>query len=283
MVARHPRRPALAGARVGRGPGHRRSARAVLPVRAARPSPRCGRAAASTGGHAYYCYCTAERLQAARAEAEAAGGGWIYDRRCLSLTPEEIAEREAAREPRADPLPRAGRQDDVQRPGARAHRRSSNANDRGLRHPAIGRPADLPPLGRRATTWTWRSRTSSAATITSRTRRSRCCLPGARRADAGLRARAADPRSRQEAPEQAARRHVGDRVPSARDISPEAMVNFLALLGWSPGERPGDLHARRADRALRARGHQRRQRRLQSREARLVQRSNTSRGCPPTT
>ena len=53
----------------------------------------------------------------------------------------------------------------------------------------------------------------------------------------------------------------------------EAMVNFLALLGWSPGRRSGDLHARRADCALHARGHQRRQRRLQSREARLVQRT----------
>ena len=49
----------------------------------------------------------------------------------------------------------------------RAHRR--------LRHPPLRRPADVSPLGRRATTSTWRSRTSSAATITSRTRRSRCC------------------------------------------------------------------------------------------------------------
>ena len=30
-----------------------------------------------------------------REEAERAGGGWIYDRRCLSLTPEQIAEYEA--------------------------------------------------------------------------------------------------------------------------------------------------------------------------------------------
>ena len=53
------------------------------------------------GGHAYFCYCTTERLQAARAAAEAEGEGWIYDRRCLSLTSEQIAEREAAHEPRA--------------------------------------------------------------------------------------------------------------------------------------------------------------------------------------
>jgi glutamyl-tRNA synthetase len=53
------------------------------------------------GGHAYYCYCTTERLQQERAAAEASGGGWIYDRRCLSLTPDEIARNEAAQIPRA--------------------------------------------------------------------------------------------------------------------------------------------------------------------------------------
>jgi glutamyl-tRNA synthetase len=52
-------------------------------------------------GHGYYCYCNAERLNAARHEAEAAGGGWVYDRHCLSLTPEQIAAHEAAGAPRA--------------------------------------------------------------------------------------------------------------------------------------------------------------------------------------
>ena len=46
-------------------------------------------------GHAYYCYCSPERLQRKRLEAEAAGTAWIYDRRCLSLTPEQMAECEA--------------------------------------------------------------------------------------------------------------------------------------------------------------------------------------------
>ena len=46
-------------------------------------------------GHAYHCYCSPERLQLKRQEAEAAGGAWIYDRRCLSLTPEQIAGYEA--------------------------------------------------------------------------------------------------------------------------------------------------------------------------------------------
>jgi glutamyl-tRNA synthetase len=51
-------------------------------------------------GHAYFCYCPAEDLQARRQAAEAAGGAWIYDRRCRSLTEDDIAAREAAGQPR---------------------------------------------------------------------------------------------------------------------------------------------------------------------------------------
>ena len=52
-------------------------------------------------GVAYYCYCTVERLQRERDEAERRGSGWMYDRRCLALTPEQIAEFEATGAPRA--------------------------------------------------------------------------------------------------------------------------------------------------------------------------------------
>ena len=52
-------------------------------------------------GRAYYCYCSTETIQAKRAAAEAAGGGWIYDRTCCGLSATEIAEREAAKLPRA--------------------------------------------------------------------------------------------------------------------------------------------------------------------------------------
>ena len=33
-------------------------------------------------GHAYHCYCSPESLQSKRQAAEAAGGGWMYDRTC---------------------------------------------------------------------------------------------------------------------------------------------------------------------------------------------------------
>ena len=54
-----------------------------------------------TDGHAYYCYCTQEEIQQKRAAAEAAGGGWIYDRTCCALRPDQVAERERAGLPRA--------------------------------------------------------------------------------------------------------------------------------------------------------------------------------------
>ena len=53
------------------------------------------------GARGYYCYCTPETLQQKRQAAEAAGGGWIYDRTCCTLGADEIAAREAAGLPRA--------------------------------------------------------------------------------------------------------------------------------------------------------------------------------------
>jgi glutamyl-tRNA synthetase len=53
------------------------------------------------GGHAYFCYCTPAEIQAKREAAEQAGGGWRYDRTCLRLDAAEIARREAAGQPRA--------------------------------------------------------------------------------------------------------------------------------------------------------------------------------------
>ena len=52
-------------------------------------------------GRAYYCYCTADRLREERERAEARGEAWQYDRRCLHLTSEERAAREHAQTPRA--------------------------------------------------------------------------------------------------------------------------------------------------------------------------------------
>ena len=50
-------------------------------------------------GAAYRCFCTTDELDARRAEARAAGGGYGYDGRCRSLTAELSGERAAAGEP----------------------------------------------------------------------------------------------------------------------------------------------------------------------------------------
>ncbi len=54
-----------------------------------------------TDGRAYYCYCTPEDLKRRREAAEQQAGGWKYDRTCCSLSADEIARRERERAPRA--------------------------------------------------------------------------------------------------------------------------------------------------------------------------------------
>jgi glutamyl-tRNA synthetase len=49
-------------------------------------------------GHAYYCYCTPEELKAKR---DAAGAEWRYDRTCCALDAAAIAARERDKMPRA--------------------------------------------------------------------------------------------------------------------------------------------------------------------------------------
>ena len=51
------------------------------------------------GGHAYYCYCTADELKAKREAGEAATGAWRYDRTCAALTDVDVAARERDRIP----------------------------------------------------------------------------------------------------------------------------------------------------------------------------------------
>jgi glutamyl-tRNA synthetase len=50
---------------------------------------------------AYYCYCTPEELAARRTAGEAHGGAWRYDRRCASLDPATLDAYEREQRPRA--------------------------------------------------------------------------------------------------------------------------------------------------------------------------------------
>jgi len=50
-------------------------------------------------GKAYRCFCAASVLDAERAAAEAAGGGYVYSRRCRALSPTASSARAASGEP----------------------------------------------------------------------------------------------------------------------------------------------------------------------------------------
>jgi len=52
-------------------------------------------------GHAYYCYCSPAELAARREAGEKSGGAWRYDRACCALTSDQIAGRERNHAPRA--------------------------------------------------------------------------------------------------------------------------------------------------------------------------------------
>ena len=52
-------------------------------------------------GHAYYCYCTPERLRDERERAEGRGEAWQYDRTCLGLSADRMRELDAAGTQRA--------------------------------------------------------------------------------------------------------------------------------------------------------------------------------------
>ncbi len=52
-------------------------------------------------GHAYSCYCTPERLREERERADARGEAWQYDRACLSLSADRISALDAAGAARA--------------------------------------------------------------------------------------------------------------------------------------------------------------------------------------
>ena len=218
---------------------------------------------------AYYCYCTPAEIQEKRAAAEAAGGGWIYDRTCCALSADEIAAREAAGTPRAVrfkvPAGRTAFVDLVHGPIA-----FDNAN---IEDFVILRSDGQPTYHLSVVC----DDIDMAITHVvrgddhiSNTPKHVLLFEAFGAAIPAVRARAAHPRHRQEAPEQAARRDLGDGVSAARlPAGGDGQLPRAARL--VAGHRRGAVHAARAGRALRARRHQRRQRRLQSREAGLVQ------------
>ena len=105
---RRARRPALARARVGRGPGSRRPVRARTGRASGSPLYRERAERLVAQGAAYPCFCTDAELEERRARRSPPAGRPHYDGHCRQLTEDERAAR-AARAAGERPLRRSSR------------------------------------------------------------------------------------------------------------------------------------------------------------------------------
>ena len=88
-------------ARVGAKIASTRAAANALGRKPDDPEIRAAAERLVSEGHAYYCYCTPDEIRLKREAAEAAGGAWRYDRTCCNLSAADIAALERAHQPRA--------------------------------------------------------------------------------------------------------------------------------------------------------------------------------------
>ena len=153
--AGHPRRAALAGHHLGRGPGRRRRRRrAARTRRTARwqrlPTlRRRGRGRCSRGTCAYPCYCTPEELEADRKAQEAAQAAAALRRSVRGADPRRARGPRGRGPPRRAPVPGPGRGRRVGRPRPRPGRDRHRQPRRRLRDRPRRRHAALPLHGRR--------------------------------------------------------------------------------------------------------------------------------------
>ena len=170
---RHRRRPAVAGSRLGRRAGCRWAARAVLSVRAARQVSCDGRPPRGRGPRVLLLLLDRDD------SAETAGGRGR--RRRLDVRPHVSRALRRRRPPRSKRRARRARSVSRCRTGRRASTTACADRSRSTtptsKTSSCCAPIVTPPITSRwsPTTSTWRSPTSSAATITSRTRPSRSC------------------------------------------------------------------------------------------------------------
>lgn len=184
-------------------------------------------------GHAYYCYCSAERLRAERDKAEQRGEAWQYDRACLRLAPEHIAALEAARAPRAVrfkvPAGRTSFDDAVH---GRIEFDGENIEDfvllRSDDHPTYHLSAVVDDVEMRI------SHVIRGDDHISNTPKHVLLF---RALEAEVPAFAHVPLILGSDKKRLSKRHGATSVTEYRrqGYLPDAMVNFLALLGWSPG------------------------------------------------
>jgi glutamyl-tRNA synthetase len=185
-------------------------------------------------GSAFRCYCTAERLRAAREAAEAAGAAWKYDRACLRLAPEQVAAFEASGRPRAIrfkvPAGTTRFDDLVHGPIAVDHEHIEDfVILRSDGHPTYHLSVVVDDVDMRIT------HVVRGDDHISNTPKHVLLL---RAFGADLPAFAHVPLILGPDKKRLSKRHGATSVTEYRRAGylPEAMVNFLALLGWSPGD-----------------------------------------------
>ena len=220
-------------------------------------------------GRAYYCYCSTESMQAKRQAAEAAGGGWMYDRTCLARPQTRSRALAASGAPRAVrfKVPAGETRFDDSVPGSIAFD-NTHIEDfvilRSDRQPTYHLTVVADDIDM-AITDVVRGDDHISNTPKQVLLYQAFEKPTPRFAHVPL---ILGPDKKR-----LSKRHGATSVMEYHRLGylPEAMVNFLALLGWSPGTDQEIFTRDELVARVRARRHQRRQRRLQPGQARLVQ------------
>ncbi len=185
-------------------------------------------------GHAYRCFCTAEELATERAQAQAARRSYVYSGRCRALPPEAAAARAAAGEPFTIrfkvPPGRTEWDDAVHGPTGFDNEQIGDfivlRSDGG---PVYNLAAAVDDLDMRIT----------------HVIRGDDHVSNTPRQILIYRALGAEPPRFAHVPllfgpdkQKLSKRHGAQSVEEFRELGylPQALVNFLALLGWSPGD-----------------------------------------------
>jgi glutamyl-tRNA synthetase len=185
-------------------------------------------------GKAYPCFCPVEELDARRRSAEAGGGAWKYDRVCLALPPDEVGRRRAAGMPAAlrfkVPEGTTAWDDMVHGP---------TSFDNGVIEDLVLLRSDGSP------TYNLSCVADDVAMKVSHVIRGEDHISNTPKQILIYRALGHEPPVFAHLPlilgpdkKRLSKRHGAVSVTEYRDrgILPEAMANFLALLGWSPGD-----------------------------------------------
>jgi glutamyl-tRNA synthetase len=185
-------------------------------------------------GHAYRCFCTAEELAAERAQAQAARRSYVYSGRCRALPPETAAARAAAGEPftiRFKVPPGRTEWDDA------VHARTGFDNEQ------IGDFIVLRSDG--GPIYNLAAAVDDLDMGITHVIRGDDHISNTPRQILIYRALGAEPPRFAHVPllfgpdkQKLSKRHGAQSVEEFREMGylPQALVNFLALLGWSPGD-----------------------------------------------